>query len=1322
MVKIIWGAWLRGERVHRSTYHLRLTNLKLLEKCVRNRHPFEWSNRALASGSLAALVVASGLLTPIHSRVALAATPQLSLGGIKDTPAQADSPPALPRPWETPSQTARQASTVGYQSGDWDVTPRGEFTYSIPLEVPPGRAGMQPALSLEYSSGVGNGAVGMGWSLSGLSGISRCAKTIATEGVVEAHSRFCLGGNKLISLAGEYGADGTEYRTELETYSQIFSYGGSATGPDAGPEKFVVRAKGGRISEYLVSPELSMHGDTPVREQWRLASETDRSGNRISYSYDKVGGSTGSEGAETILKRIDYSIHPSDTTAHRYIEFTYEARPDKEFSWSHGVRTNLSQRLSKITMFAPNPTTTGPVWTYRLRYDTSPGSGRSRLSSVQQCGTTSCRWKKEFEWYAVPAVPSWTDEYVQPSLPVYASAAGRMRVLDMDADGADDLLYDDGSVTGPQLIHSRHGLNATFDLLNHVEAASLPAFPPDTPFSRIQPVDIDGDGASELFIDRKTALGPGGKEQCQHRVVRFNRTASVFQEADALADLSLQDTHECGSRETLFGDLDGDTLLDLVRKDFTFPLEPWYVPVAIYSAPEYNGPAPYFGFTPLGPLQFAVYPNAGGHYASHQFEGYYIHARVEDRDGDGVGDLSGRACRYWTPHEPRNCLSTLPGTPDYENGPPPPGGDFDDLYALIVTREGALYPESYEQNQGRYYLVADINGDGLQDSVSRFSGQAPYLEILETVTIDTLYLDWNTGRGMAAGTTIDLPWAAPYENISYVDLNRDGRTDILVAHDLPDVPGQPNSDFGALLSKGDGTFTVVDLPFKRAATWQPGDFNGDGHLDIAQIFPAGSPDDPDQIGVMLQVPHSGDRMHMVFDEATVWPREEITYSHVLSDKPEAPLECSYPRYCKPRGFNVTREVTSRAHLINPVDAMASGRTLYYSYEHPVVDRWGRGFAGFGTFRVWDPTRPMERVTTYDNMTLATMPSPNSIAGASFVYRKAMQPASVTTVVPLAAPVRRTGLDVVQARVTRTYASSALRPLHGGRTFDLVPTEWNSLEWEQPVKIDWAAIDPAPANPSSNHIFDPGLFDGEIPDSVAPLRSRSGSSEYDGYGNEHHAHWKTNKGRSITVDTEYENRLDTWLIGLPLKQTVTTSEGDPASGSVTRTTHYEFSSLGQVTEIHREKDHVDPSIRQTTVLNYDAWGVMTSMQSVPGMGSPRAINFEYAPWPGAPDEHIFLSQAWQPFMPLQWRPSIWMKVHPATGQAWGTMDENGVQTATHYDDLGRMVAAYADGSPPELRELWRTARRGGGLQRYHHPLNRRRPASHAHDGCARAHHP
>src|SRR6185312_10179293 len=59
-------------------------------------------------------------------------------------------------------------------SGSLTVDDRGQAHTHIPIWVPPGRAGIQPELSLEYTSGGTNGLVGVGWGLAGLSRITRC--------------------------------------------------------------------------------------------------------------------------------------------------------------------------------------------------------------------------------------------------------------------------------------------------------------------------------------------------------------------------------------------------------------------------------------------------------------------------------------------------------------------------------------------------------------------------------------------------------------------------------------------------------------------------------------------------------------------------------------------------------------------------------------------------------------------------------------------------------------------------------------------------------------------------------------------------------------------------------------------------------------------------------------------------------------------------------------------------------------------------------------------------------------------------------------------
>ena len=135
--------------------------------------------------------------------------------------------------------------------GKFEVSPTGAASYTIPIAVPPGSAGMVPSLSISYNSQGRNGLLGMGWHLEGLPSIGRCPRTIAQDGVrgsvnYDADDRFCLDGQRLVAISGTYGADGTEYRTEIESFAKIISRGTAGTGP----AWFEVWTKSGQRMEF----------------------------------------------------------------------------------------------------------------------------------------------------------------------------------------------------------------------------------------------------------------------------------------------------------------------------------------------------------------------------------------------------------------------------------------------------------------------------------------------------------------------------------------------------------------------------------------------------------------------------------------------------------------------------------------------------------------------------------------------------------------------------------------------------------------------------------------------------------------------------------------------------------------------------------------------------------------------------------------------------------------------------------------------------------------------------------------------------------------
>jgi len=122
--------------------------------------------------------------------------------------------------------------------GAFDVSPGGAASYSVPIQLPPGVGGLDPKLALVYNSQAGNGLLGVGWSLAGLSSISRCPKTIPQDdarGVVgyDTNDRYCLDGQRLIAISGADGGNLTEYRTEQDGIAKIVSY--SEDGATGGP-------------------------------------------------------------------------------------------------------------------------------------------------------------------------------------------------------------------------------------------------------------------------------------------------------------------------------------------------------------------------------------------------------------------------------------------------------------------------------------------------------------------------------------------------------------------------------------------------------------------------------------------------------------------------------------------------------------------------------------------------------------------------------------------------------------------------------------------------------------------------------------------------------------------------------------------------------------------------------------------------------------------------------------------------------------------------------------------------------------------------------
>lgn len=183
--------------------------------------------------------------------------------------------------WGMISRT-RYGDMVGSIRGQFAVGGSGAATYSIPIECPPGINGMQPNISLVYNSQQGDGIVGWGWSIGGLSMISRAPSTIYYDNSLKKidwtnASSLSLDGQRLIKV-------GNEYRTENESFSKITVKNLKSWGP----EIIEVQTKDGIIYEYGNPDNIDSYypiGAGPRFLGWQLSKVYDQFGNFIEYYY-----------------------------------------------------------------------------------------------------------------------------------------------------------------------------------------------------------------------------------------------------------------------------------------------------------------------------------------------------------------------------------------------------------------------------------------------------------------------------------------------------------------------------------------------------------------------------------------------------------------------------------------------------------------------------------------------------------------------------------------------------------------------------------------------------------------------------------------------------------------------------------------------------------------------------------------------------------------------------------------------------------------------------------------------------------------------------
>ncbi len=321
------------------------------------------------------------------------------------------------------------SSEAGETHGSLSVSLTGAATYSVPIAVPPGIDGVFPTLAVTYNSQAGNGLIGWGWNLSGISTISRIPSTKYHDGVIDPVDfdnldRFALDGQRLVLKSGTYGGNGAEYQTENYSNLKITSIGTSPYGSSYGPASFKVQYPDGSVAYYGTTT------DSKSRLEYGLTYTENPQGIRISYKYFT------SENVMRISK-IFYGSKGS-TAPINSINFMYEDRYYKPTAYidSHLFKTNV--RLKEINIIANG----AGYRTYKLKHNWD-NFGYDRLKSIQEFSgdkTVSLN-PISFNYYATGGpTPSYVVTTTNLGLNNIESRNSETRTLDLTGNGKMDFL------------------------------------------------------------------------------------------------------------------------------------------------------------------------------------------------------------------------------------------------------------------------------------------------------------------------------------------------------------------------------------------------------------------------------------------------------------------------------------------------------------------------------------------------------------------------------------------------------------------------------------------------------------------------------------------------------------------------------------------------------------------------------------------------------------------------------------------------------------------------------------------------------------------
>ncbi|MCX6272067.1 MAG: FG-GAP-like repeat-containing protein [Bacteroidetes bacterium] len=803
-------------------------------------------------------------------------------------------------------------SFCGYSEGSFNIGESGNASYSFPLTVAPGTAGMQPDLSLVYSSMNSNGILGYGFLLSGLSMISRSPKTYAqdyaTQPVqyIDGEDRYNLDGERLrVINGGTYGGNGSEYYTEQNSFQRITS-SPALEGPEAIIARFLVQTKSGLTKEYgyTADSRIQAGGDNDDWIMyWALNRIRDTKGNYIDFKYFK--NPVTKEFYPDMIKytgNLNTGLQP-----YAFIKFFYQVRPDSSSKYMGGSVVTRNHRLSGMRMMYLKGTDTLIAREYRFEYAASTWSKLIRVREFGQGGILVPNNELspvQFEWQANTDFDlTLQKDKISPAL--LAAQGVTMIESDFNKDGYTDiLLYKKADGTNDWLINN-HRMGFRTPRHNLIPPALI------ANGMGISTGDWNGDGITDLMWWDNSASGATAGAN-RWFVIKPSVTDSLtYTQYNSLLPPSMIK----GGDDLYVSDFNGDALQDVL----------WYKKsdgnTTFYFNTYDDASIPSFNNSGINLLI-----NATGVVSLENIDHFYI----LDLNGDGLSDIL-----FWNKVTGDNWWFLNSGSSTVAH--------FAFKAPIMPLLESHL-------TGGTSINFGDWNGDG---------------------TIDIMWYDnstgenrWFVGKGDLKFEPTGFNWINPDQlkckllpgevPIFYFnDFNADGLTDLLWS----------NYNTGAtrwFINKGKGKFQVEDYLtsnelMKEGSGFKFGDWMGTGNCGLVCY---------DKQGHNFWLNNEVKRTNLVQgirEGNGMYTRLEYK-SAVDSSVYERGPNCSYPIL----NFISPMQLISSYSKSNGVDGM---NTTDYFYYHGKVNARGRGFMGYDKVTAADRLTGLKSVSIFNRDSL-----------------------------------------------------------------------------------------------------------------------------------------------------------------------------------------------------------------------------------------------------------------------------------------------------------------------------------------------------------------